>query len=140
MNLAYLLGEDVSRTCMIFAMCCWVGVGVGFMMGSVGCVPLLSYNGIIHSPVLVHFLPHSIVRPLYLIVHPILLNVTSTDPTATFSWSGPSFTSNSSNPSISNATQAQSGDYIVTIILSGCSPFTDTVNVLVNPIFSQNFS
>jgi len=77
MNLAYLLGGDVSRTCMIFAMCCWVGVGVGFMMGSVGCVPLLSYNGIIHSPVLVHFLPHSIVRPLYLIVHPILLNVTS---------------------------------------------------------------
>jgi gliding motility-associated-like protein len=70
----------------------------------------------------------------------ILLNVTSTDPTATFSWSGPSFTSNSSNPSISNATPAQSGDYIATITLSGCSPFNDTVNVLVNPIFSQNFS
>ena len=77
MNLAYSLGEDVSRTCMIFAMCCVVGAGVGVMVGGAGCVPLLSYNGIIHSPVLVHFLPHSIVCLLYLIVHPILLNVTS---------------------------------------------------------------
>ncbi len=75
MNLAYSLGDEVSRTCVIFAMCCAVGGVVGFMIGGVG--RCRSISGIIHSPVLVHLLPHSIVRPLYLIVHPILLNVTS---------------------------------------------------------------
>ena len=35
------------------------------------------HNGIIHRPVVVHFLPHIMVLPLYLMVHPILLKVTS---------------------------------------------------------------
>jgi gliding motility-associated-like protein len=71
----------------------------------------------------------------------ILLNVNSTDPTATFSWSGPNgFSSNSANPSLINSLPNQSGNYIVTITLSGCTPFDDTVSVLVNPIYTQNLS
>ena len=41
------------------------------------CCGAVSHNGIIQSPVVVHFLPHIIVLPLYLIVHPILLISTS---------------------------------------------------------------
>lgn len=70
----------------------------------------------------------------------ILLNVNSTDPTATFSWSGPGFTSTSANPSINNATPSQSGEYIVTISLSGCLPFNDTVNVVVYPRYTVNLT
>lgn len=70
----------------------------------------------------------------------ILLNVTSTDPTASFAWVGPSFSSSSANPSITNSTPAQSGNYIVTITLSGCTPFNDTLSVIVNPTYTQNLS
>ncbi len=70
----------------------------------------------------------------------ILLRASSSDPSATFFWSGPSFTSTSANPSIINSLPIQSGDYIVTITLTGCTPFNDTVSVLVNPIYSQNLA
>ncbi len=51
-----------------------------------------------------------------------------------YSWTGPNgFTSNSQNPSISNATASHAGTYTVTATnLSGCSAQT-TVNVIVNP-------
>ncbi|MEZ4889104.1 MAG: immunoglobulin domain-containing protein [Crocinitomicaceae bacterium] len=51
-----------------------------------------------------------------------------------YSWTGPNgFTSNSQNPSISNATASHAGTYTVTATnLSGCSAQA-TVNVIVNP-------
>jgi hypothetical protein len=52
---------------------------------------------------------------------------------STFSWVGPSFTSTVQSPSITNATTANTGDYIVTATLLGCVE-KDTVTVVVNPV------
>lgn len=52
----------------------------------------------------------------------------------TFSWTGPNgFTSSSQNPTITNATVAASGTYIVTVSSGGCSSASDTIQVTVNP-------
>lgn len=64
------------------------------------------------------------------------LNLTATTSAvgaATYSWTGPTFTSGIQNPSIASAATAASGAYIVTVLVSGCSA-TSTVNVVVNPI------
>lgn len=63
------------------------------------------------------------------------LNFTVTGSTgSTYSWSGPaSFSSGLQNPSISNAALANSGDYIVTATLNGCSA-KDTITAQVKPM------
>ena len=53
-----------------------IGGSVGVSVGGVSCV-FLSLMGIIHRPVLVHLCPQMIALPLYLMVQPILLKVTS---------------------------------------------------------------
>jgi hypothetical protein len=62
------------------------------------------------------------------------INLTaSTVAGATYNWTGPnSFTSTTQNPSISNATAAMSGNYIVTATAGGCNSLPDTVMVTVN--------
>ncbi len=71
----YIPGVDVSRMCVMFAM---VGVGMspGVFGDNVGPTSVL-LSGIIHSPVLVHLCAHMIVFPRCVMVHPILVNVTS---------------------------------------------------------------
>lgn len=70
----------------------------------------------------------------------LLLYANSTDTSASFLWSGPNFSSSLENPFITNVTPAISGDYIVTITLNGCTPFNDTVHVIINPVYSQNLN
>ena len=54
---------------------------------------------------------------------------------ATYSWTGPnSFTSSSRTPSISNATTAASGQYFVTVTVSGCTSGAGSTTATVNPI------
>lgn len=65
------------------------------------------------------------------------INLTaSTIPDATYAWTGPNgFTSNLQNPTITNATTAQSGTYSVVATVNGCSSSSPaTTNVVVNPI------
>ncbi|MBI4648554.1 MAG: hypothetical protein HY738_18715, partial [Bacteroidia bacterium] len=60
----------------------------------------------------------------------------STIPNASYNWTGPnSFTSNIQNPSISNATSANSGTYSVTADVNGCtsSAASTTVTVTSTP-------
>ncbi len=55
---------------------------------------------------------------------------------ATYSWTGPGFTSSQQNPSVSaNATIAMAGTYNLTIsnILGGCPNLTGSTTVIVNP-------
>jgi choice-of-anchor A domain-containing protein len=57
---------------------------------------------------------------------------TTTTPSNGFSWSGPnSFTSSAQNPSISSATTAMAGNYIITLTNGSCIG-TATSNVVVN--------
>ena len=74
-NRTYIPGVDVSRMCVMFAM---VGVGIspGVFVGDVRLVCVL-LSGIIHSPVFVHLCAQIIVFPRCLMVHPILVKVTS---------------------------------------------------------------
>ncbi len=60
----------------------------------------------------------------------------SATPIGTFAWSGPgSFGSTLQNPTITNASPAASGDYIVSVTLNGCTgKDTTTVTVKPNPI------
>ena len=52
---------------------------------------------------------------------------------ATYSWTGPnSFTSASQNPSISSATSANSGNYYLTVTVSGCTSVAGITAVSVN--------
>lgn len=62
------------------------------------------------------------------------LNLTATSlPGYTYSWTGPNnFTSNTQNPTITNASTLASGDYIV-VATSGTVQCVDTVTVIVNP-------
>ncbi len=62
-----------------------------------------------------------------------LTAVTSVVAGATYSWTGPGFTSALQNPSFSGTTVANSGSYIVTVSANGCSS-TSTVVVVVNPV------
>ena len=65
------------------------------------------------------------------------LNLTaSTIPGASYSWTGPSgFSSNVQNPSITNANATNSGIYIVTANVVGCTASDpDSVEVTINPI------
>jgi len=53
---------------------------------------------------------------------------------ATYSWTGPSFTSTLQSPSITNATTAASGTYFVTITDSnGCTSAAGSTTAIVNP-------
>lgn len=65
------------------------------------------------------------------------INLTTSSSTgATYSWSGPgNFTSNSQNPSRSNASLAMGGYYTVVATLNGCSSVPDSVlvNVVAGP-------
>jgi gliding motility-associated-like protein len=61
------------------------------------------------------------------------LNLTGTGGT-TYTWTGPAFNSNLQNPSITNATTANSGNYVLTVTdANGCKN-TANVNVVVNPL------
>lgn len=52
---------------------------------------------------------------------------------ASYAWSGPnSFTNNTQNPSISNATTAMAGTYTVSVSTANNCPVTATTNVVVN--------
>src|SRR5206468_595930 len=52
---------------------------------------------------------------------------------ATYSWTGPNgFTSNSQNPTRTNATALDAGTYSVTITVNGCTSAAGTTNVVVN--------
>jgi gliding motility-associated-like protein len=63
---------------------------------------------------------------------------------ASYSWTGPNgFTSTLQNPSISNVTAGESGNYSVTITVAGCTSLAGTVTVTINaapsvPIVSSN--
>lgn len=58
------------------------------------------------------------------------INLTaSTVPGATYSWTGPSFTSSVQNPSITNASTANVGVYSVTATVNGCTSPADTTTV-----------
>lgn len=64
------------------------------------------------------------------------IQLTVNNPTsgATYSWTGPNgFTSNQINPTIPNATLANSGTYSMTISMGGQTSPAVTCNVLVNP-------
>ena len=72
----YSFGVDVSRMCVMLASSGnGTGGSVGVFVGGARLVASLS--GIIHRPVLVHLCPQMIDFPLYFIVHPILLKITS---------------------------------------------------------------
>ncbi|WP_276134999.1 T9SS type A sorting domain-containing protein [Polluticoccus soli] len=61
------------------------------------------------------------------------LSASGSLPNTTYGWTGPnSYTSAIQNPTIASAQPTQSGDYIVTASLNGCS-VKDTVTVLVKP-------
>jgi hypothetical protein len=63
----------------------------------------------------------------------INLSASSSVGGATFSWSGPSsYTSSTQNPTITNATTAMSGTYSVSVSVSGCLPVTSSTSVTVN--------
>ncbi len=52
---------------------------------------------------------------------------------ATYQWSGPNnFSSNQQNPSISNATALNSGDYSLVVSVNGCVTNPFTTNIVVN--------
>lgn len=58
---------------------------------------------------------------------------------ATYFWSGPNgFTSSLEDPSIPNATTAESGNYSMYYVLDGCTSATSTVLATVNPVPSVN--
>jgi gliding motility-associated-like protein len=64
----------------------------------------------------------------------LLLTATSTTGTETYSWTGPNgFTSTNQNPTITAATAAADGNYVVTITDNGCSS-TDNTTVVISPI------
>jgi hypothetical protein len=58
----------------------------------------------------------------------------STDnvPGATYSWTGPGFSSTQEDPSIPNIQFNQQGDYIVTLFKNGCISLPDTTTVTLN--------
>ncbi len=61
------------------------------------------------------------------------LNLSSSSiPGVTYSWSGPSYTSTLQNPTIAHAATGNSGDYIVSATLNGCTA-KDSVTVVVKP-------
>lgn len=51
---------------------------------------------------------------------------------AAYTWSGPSFSNNTQNPTIPSAVQANAGTYTVTVTLNGCTSNPGSVNVVVN--------
>lgn len=54
-----------------------------------------------------------------------------------YSWTGSqSFSDNSQNTQLNNATVVMSGDYVVTVLANDCSS-TDTVSVVINPVPSS---
>lgn len=60
------------------------------------------------------------------------LFATHSSSSVAYSWTGPnSFVSATQNPSISNATYAMAGDYIVTVTENGCTSEADTATVAV---------
>ncbi|MDW8159784.1 MAG: fibronectin type III domain-containing protein [Bacteroidia bacterium] len=62
------------------------------------------------------------------------LNLTTTFvPGASYSWSGPGFTSTEQNPTITNTTTLNSGTYSVTAVANGCTSAIATTRVTVNP-------
>jgi large repetitive protein len=62
----------------------------------------------------------------------ISLFATSPDPTATFAWTGPNFTSTLQNPTIPNADAAtNAGSY--SVVVNGCSYPAANTTVVVNP-------
>lgn len=64
----------------------------------------------------------------------VTLSATTTSTgTATYSWTGPgAYTANIPNPTIPNATVANSGTYHVTVSIAGCASAPASVNVIVN--------
>jgi hypothetical protein len=51
---------------------------------------------------------------------------------ATYSWTGPNgFTSNQQNPTITNVTFADAGDYVLTLTAPGCTPTNSTTTAAV---------
>lgn len=60
---------------------------------------------------------------------------------ATYNWSGPnSFSSTQQNPSISNATNADSGVYSCFVVVNGCTSTVATISVSVNTVNHQIFT
>jgi gliding motility-associated-like protein len=73
------------------------------------------------------------------------LNASTTSTgTATWSWTGPNgFNSANQNPSITNATVAATGTYIVTVTINSCTSAAGSINVVVNqtpatPVVTSN--
>jgi hypothetical protein len=61
------------------------------------------------------------------------LNLTASSITgATYSWTGPGFSSTQQNPSITNVTTAASGTYSLTATLNGCTSTAQTTIVTIN--------
>ncbi len=64
----------------------------------------------------------------------INFTASSTTTGVTYLWSGPgAFSSSLQNPTITNATIANAGNYFVTTSLNGCTSLAATVSVVVNP-------
>ncbi len=64
----------------------------------------------------------------------IILNASSSAPSPTFSWTGPSSSSSTSNLTIPSATMADGGTYAVTVTSSGCTSAPQTINIVVNAL------
>jgi len=64
----------------------------------------------------------------------IKFSCTSTEAIATYSWTGPSFTSTLQNPSITVTTLSDSGFYSVTASDSGCTSLPASTEVIIHPV------
>ncbi len=68
----------------------------------------------------------------------VLTLTASTQSSATYAWSGPGgYTSNTQNPTRSNAQQAMSGVYTLTVTITGCGSSTGTHTVTISPSVSS---
>jgi hypothetical protein len=61
----------------------------------------------------------------------LLLFASTSTTGVTYSWTGPSYSSGTQNPSISSPTIANAGNYVVTVTKNGCNQ-KDTVAVVIN--------
>ncbi|NVN94263.1 MAG: gliding motility-associated C-terminal domain-containing protein [Bacteroidetes bacterium] len=62
------------------------------------------------------------------------LNLTASSGGTVYSWTGPGFTSNVQNPTISSASPLASGTYKVTVTFAGGCSISDSTSVIVNPL------
>lgn len=69
----------------------------------------------------------------------LFLTATHNGANASLAWTGPSgFTSTTEDPVLSNSNPSMSGEYIFTMTSPGCDPISDTIVVLVHPVWETD--